>query len=55
MRKFVLMIALSVLPTTAAHALPPSPPVAVPEPSNYVLMVSGLAALAVVARRRRRA
>jgi hypothetical protein len=52
MRKFVLMIALSVLPTTAAHALPP---VTVPEPSNYVLMVSGLAALAVVARRRRRA
>jgi hypothetical protein len=52
MRKFVLMVALSVLPTTAAHA---GPPVTVPEPSNYVLIASGLAALAVVARRRRRA
>ena len=52
MRKLVLMMVLSVLPTTAAHA---SPRVSVPEPSNYVLIASGLAALAVVARRRRRA
>ena len=45
------MVALSVLPTTAAHATPPVP---VPEPSTYVLIASGLAGLAAVARLRRR-